>query len=145
MAVNKIKNLTIHEILTRVGTRKTKEERIEVLKEYNCLALRDILKGGFDDEIQFLLPKGEPPYEPAPERNPPTTLYKMSKKFRYFAVGGPGERLPKARVEKMFIQVLEAIDPRDAKLVIAMKDKNLDYRGLNKKLVSEAFPGLISK
>ena len=145
MAVNKIKNLTIHEILTRVGTRKTKEERIEVLKEYNCLALRDILKGGFDDEIQFLLPKGEPPYEPAPERNPPTTLHKMSKKFRYFAVGGPGERLPKARVEKMFIQVLEAIDPRDAKLVIAMKDKNLDYRGLNKKLVSEAFPGLISK
>ena len=145
MAVNKIKNLTIHEILTRVGTRKTKEERIEVLKEYNCLALRDILKGGFDDEIQFLLPEGEPPYEPAPERNPPTTLHKMSKKFRYFAVGGPGERLPKARVEKMFIQVLEAIDPRDAKLVIAMKDKNLDYRGLNKKLVSEAFPGLISK
>jgi hypothetical protein len=145
MAVNKIKNLTIHEILTRVGTRKTKEERIEVLKEYNCLALRDILKGGFDDEIQFLLPEGEPPYEPAPERNPPTTLHKMSKKFRYFAVGGPGERLPKARVEKMFIQVLEAIDPRDAKLVIAMKDKKLDYRGLNKKLVSEAFPGLISK
>jgi hypothetical protein len=145
MAVNKIKNLTIHEILTRVGTRKTKEERIEVLKEYNCLALRDILKGGFDEEIQFLLPEGEPPYEPAPERNPPTTLHKMSKKFRYFAVGGPGERLPKARVEKMFIQVLEAIDPRDAKLVIAMKDKKLDYRGLNKKLVSEAFPGLISK
>ena len=145
MAVNKIKNLTIHEILTRVGTRKTKEERIAVLKEYNCLALRDILKGGFDDEIQFLLPEGEPPYEPAPERNPPSTLHKMSKKFRYFAVGGPGERLPKARVEKMFIQVLEAIDPRDAQLVIAMKDKNLDYRGLNKKLVSETFPGLISK
>jgi len=147
MAVNKLKNLTMHEILTRVSTRQTKEERIEVLKEYNCLALRDILKGGFDDEIQFLLPPGAPPYEPAAERNPPSTLHKMSKKFRYFAAGGPGERLQRARVESMFIQVLEAIPPKDAELVIAMKDKELAgrYRGLNKKLVSETFPGLISK
>ena len=147
MAVNKPKNLTIHEILTRVGTRKTKEERMEVLKEYNCLALRDVLKGGFDDSIQFLLPEGEPPYEPAPEMNPPSSLYKMSKQFRYFAIGGPGEQLPRARVEQMFIRVLESIHPKDAELVIAVKDKQLAgrYRGLSKKLVEETFPTLIAK
>ena len=147
MAVNKPKNLTIHEILTRVSTRQTKEERIEVLKEHNCLALRDVLKGGFDDTIQFILPEGEPPYEPAPEMNPPSSLYKMSKQFRYFAVGGPGERLPRARVEQMFIRVLESIHPKDAELVIAVKDKQLagKYRGLSKKLVEETFPTLIVK
>lgn len=147
MAVNKNKNLTIHEILTRVSTRQTKEERVAVLKEHNCLALRDVLKGGFDDTIQFILPEGEPPYEPAPEMNPPSTLYKMSKQFRYFAVGGPGERLPRARVEQMFIRVLESIHPKDAELVIAVKDKQLagKYRGLSKKLVQETFPTLIVK
>ena len=147
MAVNKPKNLTIHEILTRVSTRQTKEERMAVLREYNCLALRDVLKGGFDDTIEFILPEGAPPYEPAPEENPPTTLHKMSKQFRYFAVGGPGERLPKARVEQMLIRMLEVIHPKDAELVIAVKDKQLagKYRGLSKKLVEETFPTLIAK
>jgi hypothetical protein len=147
MAVNKPKNLTIHEILTRVSTRQTKEERIEVLKQHNCLALRDILKGGFDDTIEFILPEGVPPYEPSPEENPPSTLHKVSKNFRYFAVGGPGERLPKARVEQMLIRMLEVIHPKDAELVIAVKDKQLAgrYRGLSKKLVQETFPTLIAK
>jgi hypothetical protein len=147
MAVNKVKGLTIHEVLTRVSTRQTKEERIEVLKQYNCLALRDILKGGFDDTIEFILPEGAPPYEPASEENPPSTLHKVSKNFRYFAVGGPGERMPKARVEQMLIRMLEAIHPKDAELVIAVKDKQLAgrYRGLSKKLVQETFPTLIAK
>lgn len=147
MAVNKVKNLTLHEILTRVGTRQTKEERIEELKKNNCLALRDVLKGGFDDSIEFILPEGAPPYEPAEERNPPSNLHKMSKQFRYFAVGGPGERLPRMRVEQMLIRMLEVIDPKDAELVIAVKDKKLTgrYRGLTKKLVQETFPTLIVK
>lgn len=147
MAVNRLKSLTVHEILTRVGTRQTKEERMQVLKEYNCLALRDVLKGGFDDTIQFILPEGAPPYEPAPVENPPSNLHKMSKNFRYFAVGGPGERLPKARVEQMLIRMLESIHPKDAELVIAVKDKELTgrYRGLSKKLVQETFPSLIVK
>ena len=71
----------------------------------------------------------------------------MSKNFRYFAVGGPGERLQKARVEQMLIRMLEVIHPKDAELVIALKDKQLAsrYRGLSKKLVEETFPTLIAK
>ena len=147
MAVNKRKNLTMHEILTRAAEAKGTEERIKVLKDYNCLALRDILKGGFDDSIEFILPDGSPPYKPAPEENPPSNLHKMSKHFRYFAVGGPGERLHKSRVEQMLIRMLESIHPDDAKLVIAVKDKKLAgmYNRITKKLVQEAFPTLISK
>jgi hypothetical protein len=146
MAVNKIKNLTLHEILTKVAEVQTKVEKSEVLRQYNCLALRDILKGAFDDDIQFLLPKGAPPYQPAPTRNPPSSLHKMSKRFKYFAVGGPGERMNKAKIESMFIQVLESIHPDDALLVIAMKDKDMAgrYKGVTKKLVSDTFEGLIS-
>ena len=71
----------------------------------------------------------------------------MSKHFRYFAVGGPGERLHKSRVEQMLIRMLESIHPDDAKLVIAVKDKKLAgmYNRITKKLVQEAFPTLISK
>jgi hypothetical protein len=147
MAVNKIRNLTIHEMLKKVVSQTAKADKVKMLKEYNCLALRDILKGSYDDEIQFLMPEGEPPYEPASDRNPPSSLHKMSKRFKYFAVGGPGERINKARVENMFIEVLEGIHPDDAKLVIAMKDKKVKslYKGLTKNVVMEAFPKLISK
>jgi hypothetical protein len=45
----------------------------------------------------------------------------------------------------MFIKILEGIHPDDAALVIKMKDKELEgvYKGITKKLVQEAFPGLI--
>lgn len=147
MAVNKLKNPTIHEILKMVAKAATRAEKVAILKQYNCLALRDILKGSFDDQIQFLLPKGEPPFSPAPEANPPSSLYKMSKQFKYFAVGGPGERMLKAKVESKFISVLESIHPDDAKLVILMKDKKVagKYKGLTPMIINEAFPNLISK
>lgn len=145
MPVNKMTNPTLHEILSRAGEAQTRVEKIEVLREYNTLALRDVLKGAYDDSIQFIVPKGEAPYTPAKPESVPTSLRKQSSKFRYFVKGGPGEQLPKIKVEAMFIKVLEGIHPDDAKLIIKMKDKELDgvYKGITKKLVMEAFPGLI--
>ena len=145
MAVNKMKNASIHEILTRAGEAQTRVEKVEVLREYNTLALRDVLKGAYDDTIQFIIPKGTPPYNPARPESVPSNLRKQSAKFRFFVRGGPGEQLPKIKVEQMFIKVLEVVHPDDAKVVILMKDKALDgvYKGITKKLVMEAFPGLI--
>lgn len=147
MAVNKIKSYTIDDVLTKVATAKTKAEKIDLLREYNTLALRNVLKGAFDDTIQFLLPEGAPPFKEANQNTPPSSLRKQSPRFRYFVVGGPGERMPRLKVESMFVKLLEAIPPSEAKVVILMKDKKLEteFKGLNKKLVEEAFPGLIVK
>lgn len=147
MAINKVKNLTIHEMLVRVGSCKTREEKINELREYNSLALRDVLKGAYDDTIQFTLPPGAPPYKPANEKSPPNRLSRMTKQFRYFVVGGPGEQMSQVRVETMYVRLLESVHPDEAKLIIAMKDKKLAglYKGVTKKLVSEAFPGLIAR
>jgi hypothetical protein len=43
----------------------------------------------------------------------------------------------------MFIQILESIDPEDAKLLLAVKDKRIPYNGITQKLVKEAFPNLL--
>jgi len=146
MAINKV-TLTLHEIFTRVANEKTREAKVKVLKQHNELFVRDVLKGSFDDAIEFILPSGAPPYEPCSSYNAPSHLRRQSKQFRYFAKGGPGEQMNVAKVERMFISLLEAIDPFDAKIVIAMKDKKLAgmYKGLTKKAVQEAFPNLISK
>ena len=145
MAVNRMKNASIHDVLVRAGEAPTRVEKIEVLREYNTLALRDVLKGAYDDSIQFIIPKGVPPYSAARPESTPSNLKKQSSKFRFFVKGGPGEQLPRLKVEQMFIKVLEVINAEDAKLIIKMKDKELDgvYKGITKKLVMEAFPGLI--
>ena len=46
--------------------------------------------------------------------------------------------------ERIFIQLLEAIDPDDAELIISIKDKKLPkkYARVTKALVAEAFPGI---
>ncbi len=144
MAVNKIKNMLVHDILDRVAKASNRKEKIEVLRTYNHRGLRDILKGSFDDSIQFNLPEGSPPYTPGSDHSYGTTLLKQSKKFSYFVVT---PQRPKAgpKVEVIFIKMLESLHPREAELVIQMKDKNLGgkYKGLTKKLVQDAFPGLI--
>jgi len=45
----------------------------------------------------------------------------------------------------MFIDMLEGIHPKDAELLILMKDKKSLAKGITKKLVEEAFPKLIVK
>lgn len=141
--------LMIHEILQKVSEAPTRKEKSEVLLKHNSLALRDILKGAFDDSIEFILPAGAPPYDAddAPAGYSRSSLQQQTKKFRYFVKGGPGERLQTVRRERMFVEILESVHPKEAELVIAMKDKKLtgEYKGLTKKLVQDTWPRLIVK
>ena len=47
--------------------------------------------------------------------------------------------------EKMFLDIIESIHPKDAELVVQMINKDLKLKGITKSLVKEAFPGLILK
>jgi hypothetical protein len=145
MAINKVSSYNIDEILHKVESQKTKEDKVKALRAYNTLALRNILKGALDDEIVFTLPEGEPPFRKANQHTPYSNLKKQSIKFKYFVVGGAGEKLSKLKVESMFIKVLEAIPPSEARVAILMKDKQLhtEYPSITKEIVVEAFPGLI--
>lgn len=144
MPVNRINNLTINEILTKAAEEKNKEGKIKVLRHYNCLALRDILKIAYDDNVSFVFPEGAPPYTPSSEESPPSSLRKQNKKFKFF-LPHTKSNLRQEKKESMLINILESVDPNDAKLLITAKDKKLSgkYKGITKSLVKEAFPGLI--
>ena len=106
-------------------------------------AFKDILRGMFDDTLEFLLPEGKPPYTPNIPESVPSTLLKKHRDFGYFVKGGPGRDLPAYKRERMFIELLESVHPDDALLVLAMVGKKPPFKGLTKKLVKEAFPNLI--
>lgn len=136
--------LDVFEIIKKVGETNSKNEKIKLLKDNESWALKDVLKGTYDDGIVWLLPEGDPPYTPAAEDSYPSSLNKIHKNFKAVVKGGTGSKLPAFRREKIFLGFLESVHPEDAKILLLMKDKKQLAKGLTKKLVEETFPGLLA-
>lgn len=135
----------IFEIFKDIKQCKNRNEVLEVLQaNKDSMPLKDILRGMFDDSIQWNLPEGEPPYTPNKPESVPSTLRKRHLDFKFFVSGlRSSENLTPMKREKMFISLLESIHPEDAKIVLKMKDKKSPTKGLTKTVVKEAFPNLI--
>lgn len=135
--------LMIFEVFEKFTKAKTRNEKIEILRQNNSPALRDIVQGALDPRIEWLLPKGEVPYTACDPHNAPTTLLKKHKDFLYCAKGGKGDQMPAVKREKIFLGIVESIHPKDAELVCNMINKKPPVKGLTLKIAQEAFPGLL--
>ena len=134
--------LTFHEIFTKVNNAKDKQRKIEVLRQYDSPAMRQVLKGAFDPKIKWDLPTGTPPYieNEAPLGTEHTYLDQEAKRLWHFVVGAD-MNLTKVKKETLFIQMLEGLSADEAKLLVGVKDKNLNniYKGLTSAVIKEAF------
>lgn len=136
--------LSVSEILGRVSNHKNEADKIRELRANNGVALHAILRGAFDPTIKWLLPEGEPPYKPNDLVDQQHILYAECRKFYLFIEGG-NPNLKQLRREQLFVEMLEMIDPEDAKLLVAVKDKHMPYTSITIDLINKAFPGLISQ
>ena len=132
----------LHEVLKKVHNAKTKDKKIQILRENNSDALRMVLKGSFDPNIEWVLPEGEVPYSPndAPDGTQHTVLFQESKKLWHF-IKGADNKNPQWKKENMFVQMLEGLSAGEAEVLVAAKDKKLHqvYKGLSAAVVREAF------
>lgn len=119
----------------------------EVLDEINAdvkkindykddMALRFIFEYAFDEDKKMDLPDGEPPFKPdgAPALGmSPANLRMETKKFYVYN----RKDLKPIRKEQLFIGLLEAVHPTEAKLLIAIKDQKLHklYPKITRKLL----------
>ena len=130
------------EILGKLAKIKSKKDKVSHLKHYNDASLRMVIKSSFDPKIKWLLPEGEVPYIPndAPEGTDHSNLsYEARKLYHYIEGGNP--KLTRNKRESMFVQLLEALHPDEADVLVAAKDKILHqkYKGLSANVVKEAF------
>jgi len=132
----------VSEIFTKINNAKDKPKKIEILKQNDSPAMRQILKGAFDPKIQWDLPEGDPPYiaNEAPAGTEHTYLLQEAKRLWHF-VEGADPQLNKLKKETLFIQMLEGLHQDEAKVLLAVKNKNLNkfYKGLTGSMVIEAF------
>jgi hypothetical protein len=131
------------ETLEMVDKAKTREEKREILKSRENYATQALLQLNYHPDVQWHLPKGTPPYTPSQVADSPEgSIHFEVKKLNYYVKGG-GHNLSMLKRESMFVQLLEIVDPEDAKLLIAVKDQNLSYKGLSYKLVRDVWPDLL--
>lgn len=130
-------------IFDEVSKAKNKEEKKATLLKYDNGALREILRYAYHPDIKFLLPSGEPPYKSVvDDSDNPTYLYPLIRKLYLFVEGG-NPNLTQVRREYLFIELLESIHPKEAALLLQVKDKKIKSRGMTYNLVKETFPDLL--
>lgn len=135
----------ISDTINDVIKAKSKKQKIEILRNKETWALKDILRGTYDTSVQFNIPDGPPPpFQTNEGYNAPSNLYKRHKDFISFVKGGPGDRMQKVKRERAFIILLESVEPPEAELIINMINKK-PIKGVTKAVVKEAFPNLIQE
>ena len=136
--------LSVSEILKKASELDNEASKIDWLRNNNSVALESILRGAFDQTINWILPAGDPPYKPNDIVDQQHRLYTESRKLYLFIEGG-NPNLKQTRREALFIELLESVDPEDAKLLLSIKDKKLPYASITPELVNKAFPGILQK
>ena len=163
-------NPFVFEVLELASVQRSSAKRVEVLKKYEHDSIKSVLIWNFDESVISMIPEGEVPYGDPNEqtvfdgslsenisremsggqsatgqdldgRNK-TSLRREWTSLYHFVRGG-NDALSKTRREMMFINLLRGLHPREAELLILVKDGLLtDKYRLTKNMVAEAYPDI---
>lgn len=120
------------------------EEQVKCLQANDNGAIRGILNLMHNPNITFALPEGDPPYTPCEFPHQENNLYMEMRRLYLFldpSCGGNPNLKPIKR-EALFIEMLQEIDPQDAKMMLAIKDRKNPFPNLTTETVVKAYPGL---
>jgi hypothetical protein len=161
-------NPFVYEIFELVSKQRSKAKKIEILKEYEHISLKCIFIWNFDESVISLLPEGDVPYGDADDQSifsgslsdniakeakggesatgqdldgrGKTSLRREYQNLYHFVRGG-NDSLTSIRRETMFINMLRGLHPKEAEVLILIKDKRLtDKYKITLDLVKESYP-----
>jgi hypothetical protein len=133
-----VKSMYIGEVL------KDLNEGGDIFKYIENNGLKAVLEYSFNPDLKFQLPEGAPPYKESvqPEGMSQTNFYTTLRQWYVFTKGS--KDVTRARREYLFIQLLEGLSPTEAKLMLAIKDQQLqrEYPNLTREWLKKTVPGL---
>ena len=149
------------EILGMAAREKRNEDKVTVLTMYDSPQLRKIIRYVLDPQVvwwDFL--KGSPaPYKPNKYLDAEGRIFQELRILYMFVESGDDwaglkndqyitrlslQKNPKKR-QQIWIQLLESISPEDAELLCAAPNGVFPFKGLNPKIIDEAFPSLLTQ
>ena len=142
----KAKDMQVFEILNELDELKSDVEKIQLLqtKYGDHTPLHRILQMNFSDNIVSILPEGEPPFNKEEDDGPSkASLWSYIRQFPIFVKSTQSQRMKMLQIERIFIEMLEAVGPSEASMFCLAKDKKLSTRwSITADVASTAFPGL---
>ena len=144
----KPRDMDVCEILDELVKIKSEENAVEWLqtKYGDHQPLQYILKMNYCSTIVSMLPEGEPPFNKEPIDGPSrSSLWNYLKMFPAFVRSAQSMKMKASQIEKIFIEMLDSIDPREAEMVCLAKDRQLESKwDIDLNVVKAAFPNLIA-
>lgn len=138
MALKEGKTIYIPEFFEILQNVNERDERIKLINEYCAkgpqyeMTLRFLVEGLWNEKVIFDLPEGDPPYRTnnAPDYTfAPNSLFKAVKNIPRFVKGHSAYIQNQSKRERYFIQQLESLHAKEAKLFLCMKNKKLTGYG----------------
>ena len=125
----------VHEIIDAANAKKTIKERIEFLSDPK-ISKRDVIRRlvfmSYNKSVEVLLPSTDPPFKPSEHpKGMNTPIDSESRRLSVFVKGLGYDNMDQSKRENIFIQILEAIDPDDGKLLMLATQKKFRIKGLN--------------
>ena len=144
------------EVFDLASNQRSKVKKIEVLKKYEDLSLKQLFKWNFDSTIVSVLPEGEVPYSGYDDQTTYSgtlttrineevrrmhevgsfslgasdkeghTTIRREAKHFYRFVRGGDDAMNAIRRETMFINILEGLHPLEAEIVVLVMDGKLE-------------------
>lgn len=133
-----------HELFQLCEEATSVSDRVKLLQEHATFGIKTLLQANYKEEIEFDLPEGTPPYkeDEAVPGDQSRHFEKGIKQLKYLI---KQSKLSAYKKESIYIRLLESLSAEDAKIMIAVKDKNLKglYKTLTEATVRKAFPTLL--
>ena len=140
------KDMDVNEILDEVVKLKSDNNRVEYIQTNFAQhqPLRYVVKMNYCDSIVSLLPPGEPPFSKEDLDGPSRqNLWTYLQHMLRFVKCPQAGQMPMLKREALFIEMLEALDPKEAETVCLAKDKQLENKwDLDISIWQRAFPDL---
>lgn len=164
-------NPFIFEVLELTSKQKSNAKKVEVLKTYEHDSIKTIFIWNFDETIVSLLPEGEVPYGNVDDQSVYTgtlsenlikeasggesatgqdldgrgkTSIRREYQNLYHYVKGGNNTLSSIRREMMFINLLQGLHPKEAEVLVLVKDKKLQTKyKITLDIVKEAYPDIV--
>lgn len=136
----------IHEIFTEVANAKSEEDAVLVLRYNSRFALKSVLQGMFNENVRFTF-TAIPNYKvsDAPVGMGYTSIDQEIHRAYLFVEGEPrAQNLTPKRREEILIQILEALESKEAEVFSNMILKKNPYKGLTLAVVQKAFPDILA-
>ncbi len=139
------------EVLEAITSKKTKVERIELLRAFrdktpeNKKLITQFMECMTHPKVVFDLPEGMPPLKDTGITDYNMALLPLSKAFSkvvYFVASTNSYIKNPVKREQVFMQVLESMYKKDAELFCMIKDKKINskvYRGVTEQLLMDAY------